>query len=537
MSTPTSSTRTVLNRAVELAQKRMADAKKAEAYFNDPVAWAKDIAGIHLWSKQREAAEAVVNNKNVAIKAGHGVGKSLWIAVLICWWIDTRAPDVFVASTAPSQAQIGAIVWREIRSIKSRITARHKDYLKRDKAGLSTEGLPDHELPGYITADNEWKLQGGTILGFGRRPPENKEESAVQGIHARYVLAVGDEAVGLSEEMIDALGNITSNENSRRVLIANPTNPSSYFGKLFKEDTGSWVFLTISVLDSPNFTDEKDELPADALEKLTGPEYVEDKKREYGEDSPRYKSRVLGEFAYDLGDTLIKTEDVGIAADTEIIPMSDEPVHLGVDVARFGKDASVIYANQGGRLRYVSHYAEDTRVTQVASWVHKHAVDMNAAEVRVDGHGIGGGVVDILVGLPERKYTVISMNSNGTPPDRRQWHNNRAYWWDEFRSHLRKGEIDMDKDDTEYEKLHDELTMVEYKFSASSGGLLIESKDDMKKRGVKSPDFADAAIYACAGSEFLYSGTGLEKGKIYQDPDMLVELMPEYFSLMSERRW
>lgn len=533
MAVPTSSTKTVLNRAVELAQKRIADQKRAEAYFNDPVAWARDIAGIHLWSKQREAAQAVMDNKNVAIKAGHGVGKSLWIAVIICWWIDTRAPDVFVASTAPSQAQIGAIVWREIRSIKNRISARHKDYLRREKAGLDVEGLPDHELPGYITADNEWKLEGGTILGFGRRPPENKEGSAMQGIHARYVLAVGDEAVGLSEDMIDALGNITSNENSRRVLIANPTNPASYFGKLFRDNTGAWVFLTISVLDSPNFTDERYELPADALEKLTGPEYVEDKRKEYGEGSPRYLSRVLGEFAYDLGDTLIKTEDIGVAIDTNIVPMANEPVHLGVDVARFGKDASVIYANQGGRLRYVSHYAEDTRVTQVANWVHKWAVDMNAAEVRVDGHGIGGGVVDILVGLPDRKYTVISMNSNGTPPDRQQWHNNRAYWWDQFRSAVRSGLIDMDKDDTEYEKLHDELTMVEYKFSASSGGLLIESKDDMKKRGVKSPDFADSAIYACADSEFLYSGGEPDRKKVYQQPSDIIGTTPDYLNLMT----
>lgn len=534
MAAPTSSTKTVLNRAVELAQKRMADAKKAEAYFNDPVAWAKDVAGVYLWSKQREVAMSVVTDKNVAVKAGHGVGKSLLVAVLICWWIDTRAPDVFVASTAPSQAQIGAIVWREIRFLKNRIAARHKDYLKRDKAGLSTEGLPDHELPGYITADNEWKLEGGTILGFGRRPPENKEESAVQGIHARYVLALGDEAVGLSEEMIDALGNITSNENSRRILIANPTNPASYFGKLFREDTGAWTFFTISVLDSPNFTDEAEELPIEVLEKLTGPEYVEDKRKEYGEDSPRFKSRVLGEFAYDLGDTLIKTEDMGVAVDAHIVPMSDEPVHLGVDVARFGKDASVIYANQGGRLRYIAHYAEDTRVTQVASWVHKNAVDHNASEVRVDGHGIGAGVVDILVGIPGRKYTVISMNSNGTPPDRRQWHNNRAYWWDEFRSHLRKGEIDLDKDDTEYEKLHDELTMVEYKFSASSGGLLIESKDDMKKRGVKSPDFADAAIYACADSEFLYAGPDQAKKKVYQNPSDIIEDEPVFMRLMTD---
>lgn len=510
---------------------------RSESYLNDPVSWIRDMTGMQLWSKQREAAELIVEHRNVAVKAGHGVGKSELAALLICWWIDTRYPEAFVVSTAPSQAQISSILWRSIRRIKNDIEKRHTQYLKLKARGADTKGLPDHTLPGYITAQNEWKDAMGGLIGFGRKPPDQKTDDAVQGIHSRYVLAIGDEAVGLTEAMIDALGNITSNQDSRRLLIANPTNPASYFGKLFRNPSGAWKFHTISVLDSPNFTDEKDEMSEDALAKLTGPSYVEDKKLEYGEDSPRYKSRVLGEFAYDLGDTLIKTEDLANALDTNLVPMSDDPVILGVDVARFGKDASVIFQNQGGCIRYVAHDGSETRVTQVASWVHKWAVDLNASEVRVDGHGVGGGVVDILFGMPDRKYTVISMNSNGTPEDRKQWHNNRAYWWDEFRRNAREGVIDLDQDDPEWEKLHDELTMVEYKFSASSGGLLIESKDDMRKRGVKSPDFADAAIYCAAGSEYLYNSLTPDKQKIWQDPFDLVDSTPGYFSQMSDWKW
>lgn len=527
----------ILDRAFDIATEDSTRQWRSESYFNDPNAWALDVAGVHLWSLQREVAISVRDNKNTAVKAGHGVGKSLLAAVLICWWIDTRYPNAFVASTAPSNAQISAILWREIRKLKDAIEKRHTEYTKLRAKGLSTEGLPDHSLPGYITAQNEWKVGGGTLIGFGRKPPDQKTDDAFQGIHDAHVLAIGDEAVGLTEEMIDALGNITSNQNSRRLLIANPTNPASYFGKLFRNPSGAWKFHTISVLDSPNFTDEKDELPPEVLERLTGADYVEDKRLEYGEDSPRYKSRVLGEFAYDLGDTLIKTEDLAKALDTNLVPMSDEPVILGVDVARFGKDASVIFQNQGGRIRYVAHDGNETRVTQVASWVHKWAVDLNASEVRVDGHGVGGGVVDILFGMPDRKYTVISMNSNGTPEDRKQWHNNRAYWWDEFRRNAREGHIDLDQDDPEWEKLHDELTMVEYKFSASSGGLLIESKDDMRKRGVKSPDFADAAIYCAAGSEYLYNSLTPDKQKIWQDPFDLVDSTPGYFSQMSDWKW
>lgn len=477
----------ILAGVVETAIKELERRNKSDLYFSNPNAWAEYMLGGRLWSKQREASMSVVHNKSTAIKAGHGVGKSYWVAVLICWWVDTRYPNAFVASTAPSQKQIGAIVWREVRKIYALIAKRYKD------------GIIDHALPGYITMDNEWKSLDGVIIGFGRKPPDNKEGDSFQGIHGN-VLAVGDEAVGLSEDMIDALGNITSNEGSRRILIANPTNPGSHFAKIFKEDTGAWSLHTISVLDSPNFTDERLEMPQEALDMLTGPEYVEDKKREYGEDSPRYKARILGEFAWDLGDTLIKPEDIAVGVDTELFISSDTPVVLGVDVARFGKDSTVIYKQEGGVLRYVNSWAHNTRTTEVAAQVHKYAVDLNASEVRIDGSGIGGGVIDILLTYPDVRYTIISMNSNGTTPDRKKWHNARAMWWDKFRLDLREGHIDLDLDD---ERLQDELQSVEYKFNAQSLGLLVESKDDMRKRGQKSPDFADAAIYACADMDYL----------------------------------
>lgn len=490
-------------------------------YFNHPDLWARDMLGEDdgvMWSKQVEVGNSVVHHKSTAVKAGHGVGKSFLVAILACWWIDTRYPDVFVASTAPSQKQIGAIVWREIRTIKSVIDKRYK------------AGEISHTLPGYITADNEWKIEGGTILAFGRKPPDNKTDDSFQGIHAEYVLAIGDEAVGLTEDMIDALGNITSNDNSRRVLIANPTNPGSHFATFFKEDKG-WALHTISVLDSPNFTDEKNHLPKKMLSKLTGPSYVEDKKKEYGEGSPRYKARVEGEFAWDLGDTLIKPEDIAVALDTDLLILEDTPVILGVDIARFGKDKSVIYKNENGVIRHVYTW-EHTATNASAEIVHRFATELNAVEVRVDGNGIGGGVIDHLTDIQDVKYTIISMNSNGQSPDRHKWHNARAWWWDAFRRSLRDGEIDLDQDDENYERLTDELQSVEYKFNPQSGGLLIESKDDMKKRGQKSPDFADAAIYASADMDYLFQVTAEPGDKLRAFPADIMDVMPAYIELM-----
>lgn len=492
---------------------------KREDYFNDPAAWSRDMLGITLWSKQEEIALALTQHKSVAVKAAHGTGKSWLVAILTCWWIDTRYPQVFVASTAPSQAQISAIVWRYIRQLKGVMEQRYKDK------------LIDHVLPGYITSDNKWKEEGGNELGFGRKPPDNKEDDSFQGIHDGYVLAIGDEAVGLNESMIDALGNITSNEGSRRIVICNPTNPASYVGKLFREKPANWQYFTISAFDSPNFTGGEG-MSEDALSKLVGPTYVEDKKVEYGEDSPRYKSRVLGEFAWDMGDTLIKPEDLAIATDKVAEVEQDTPLVIGADIARFGKDWNVFYTNSGGQVRFLEGWPDPTPVTETARRLHQHAMDLNATEVRIDSVGVGGGVYDILLEHPERRYTLVSMKGGDKSPDITRWGNARAWWWDTLRSDIRAGKIDLDGED---ERLYDELMGVEYKFN-NRGGLMIESKDEMRKRGQKSPDFADAAVYA---SFDLTSFTddpllGYSSGdKIRMSPADFLDRNPKFLSAMT----
>lgn len=458
-----------------------------------------------------------VGNPSHLFLAGEGMiptHNSFLAAVLICWWIDTRYPDVFVASTAPSKAQISAIVWREVRKMKALISERF------------AAGLIDHELPGYITANEEWKEPGGNILGFGRKPPENKEDDSYQGIHAAYVLAIGDEGVGLTSELIDSLGNITSNENSRRLLMCNPTNPASYLGNLFKEQVKSWAFFTISVFDSPNFTGNPDGLTEEALAELVGPSYVEDKKAEYGEGSARYKARVLGEFAWDLGDTLITPEDVAIGLDTDIVPVSDSPIYLGVDVARFGKDKSAIYVNRGGQIRFHKSFDQNS-LSQLANEVHKAALDLGAHEVRYDVQGVGQGFEELLMQMEPRSYKMIGLAGSAASPDRRQWYNARAFWWDTFRKNLKLGKYDLDPAD---DRLSDELIMVGYKF-APTGGLLIESKDEMRKRGMKSPDFADAAIYSAADVDSMLNVEPTKK-TAYEDPNMMLEDLPAYLNLL-----
>ena len=510
----------MLNNVVDRVIEQREKSARNKEYFDDPVKWTQDILGAYLWSKQREVAESVAKHHSVACAASHGVGKSFLAAVLVCWWVHTRYPDVFVATTAPSTHQVGAILWREIRTIKATLDKRYAD------------GLIDSPLPGYITANNEWKLDDGRIIGFGRRPPEEKEGDSMQGIHARHVLAVGDEAVGLSEEMIQALYNITTNANSRRLLIANPTNPASYMGKIFKEKIAVWKTHNISHFDLPWFTDELKEVPPEVLEKLSEKEYSDNMAIEFGRESARYIARVEGEFAFDSDDGLITPEDIEIAKATEFDPVGQRPL-LGVDVARMGKDATAVYINTAGHVRLVETWSK-ALTTETSSRIHRIAQETGAEEVRVDSIGVGAGVADQLEIMEGRTYTLVRMDSGASSPNRLQWHNARAFWWDTVRSKLRLGEIDLDPGD---ETVQDELMTPLYTFNKQTGGLVIESKDDMRKRGVNSPDLADAFVFAATDLTPDDSNplATMQKGqRIYGEPADILGQMPDYLSVIRE---
>ena len=460
------------------------DAKRQRAkYKHDPVLWAKEVAGYHLWSAQAEAAMSVAKNQNTAVKAGHGVGKSFLAALLACWWIDTRYPDCFVASTAPSTAQIGAIVWREIHRIRAHVEKRFK------------EGLIDHKLPGYVTSDHQWKTDDGVLIGFGRKPPDQKTDDAFQGLHAvEGVLALGDEAVGLNEELIGALGNITSTKNSRRVLICNPTNPASYVGKIFKEKFKNWSLHTISVLNSPNFTDEANITPPEVLEALSDESFLDQKREEYGEGTPQWMARIEGEFAWDMGNTLFKAEDLAKGYDTEIVPSPESRSVLGVDVSRSkAGDTNTIYEFCDGKLRFIDEW-NDPNAMNTSRKIHETAREKAVTEVRIDGSGLGGPIADRVRELSLGAYEVIEILGGNASPDRNRWFNFRAWSFWIFQDALSRGVIDVDVQD---DQLAGELMGMEVKTRTSGvDNLLLESKEDMRKRGVKSPNRADAANYA-----------------------------------------
>jgi hypothetical protein len=481
---------------------------KNSIYLNDPVAWASDVLGKHMWSKQAEVALSVAQNTHTAVVSCNGAGKSATAGILGSWWIAVHDPyEVALICSAPTYPQIARVLFRELKD-------NHKLAAVR---GFS--------LPGHINQSEEWKLNDeyGTLIGFGRRPADTDIVSAFQGIHRRYVFVVLDEAGGIPTDLYTAAEAVTTSADSRVLAIGNPDRRGTEFHRIFREDE-TWNKIQISAFDSPNFTNEW--VPEDVAPLLIQPSWVERQKKAWGEESARYKSKVLGQFPEEDDTTFFSQVALDCSIDTDIVEDGEIPAVLGVDIARFGEDDSVIYINRGGRLRHFSTWTKANAV-ESANRIHEAAIATGVREVRIDGTGLGAPVVDMVAAMCNNMYTVISVVGAAASPDNTRWLNARAFGYDNLREKMLMGQLDIDIDD---KTLLDEMMVIKYKFS-TKGAIQIESKDDMRSRGLKSPDRLDAAMYATLNLDYLTNGSyaGMKPGDtLYQDANVLDQRFPFY---------
>lgn len=445
-------------------------------YTADPVAWHRDRLGGHLWSIQCEIMELLRDHRYVAVPSCHDVGKSFLAASIVAWWLDSNpVGDAFAVTSAPTDAQVKAILWREIG--------------KMHRAG---------NLNGKVTKQAHWYMGPGDaeLVAYGRKPQDHvsKEEAmqAFQGIHARKVLVVLDEGCGVPKWLYDASDSLVTNEHARMLVIGNPDDPTSHFAKVCQPGSG-WKVRPISAFDSPAFTGE--EVPDWLLDLLIGKTWVEERRKRWGEKNPLYQSKVLGQFP-EVGDhNLIQPAWVLAAQNRTVVPNQFDAV-LGVDVARFGSDETVAYLRQGYHVRRsFSGYGWPT--TETVGKV-KQVVFNNTHPVRaqVDDVGVGGGVLDPLV---EDGLDAVGLNGGSAAVEklkdgRARFVNARSEWWWQLRELLQEGLLDLDPEDSD---LAAQLCDIHWGVN-SKGQIWVESKQDMQDRGVDSPDRGDALVYAVA---------------------------------------
>lgn len=520
---------------VRRVESELARRERQDLYKDDPVLWVEEYLGQQVWSKQREIMESVRDNRNTAVAAAHSVGKSHVAALIICWWVDTHPVDrTFVATMAPSSSQLG-IIWDAVRRIHALSKRRFED------------GLVDHVLPGYITGDHKWKLEDGTVIGEGRAPKRETADTAVQGRHADFLLAIGDEAVGLSQDHLDALGNITTGPSNRQLLIANPTNPNCAMAQIWHKELVAWNRMHISVLDSPAITGEPGFVVTPDMS-LSGQEYVDEMVERWGEHHPIVEARVFGRWAMDADSLVFSASDIASALDTVVVPYDDGFPQHGWDISADGPDFTVGYELRRGLVWETDELGnlvretdvEGFRIRRVGRWnklplvtvsldkdsstnrIHELAVERVADCVVVDTDGIGISVVNGL-GSIGGSYGVVEFRGNSAPSEvnRSAYENVRAEMYFLLRDDMVLGRVDLDAGD---EELLNELSGIQYE-ETTRGRLKIESKRDMRSRGMKSPDHADACIYARFPVESLVEGlSGLETGsEVVVDPWDFVE--------------
>lgn len=495
----------------ELASRANSIFEHYAKWRDDPVGFIRDGLLQHAWSKQREIAESVRDNRRTAVQACHDVGKD-WIAAQICAWWESCFPrgENFLVSIAPTAHQVRAILWREI----------HKAH---------TIG----GLPGELNQTEWW--HGNELVGFGRSPADT-DPTAIQGIHARRLLFVVDEAGGVSKALGEAGDSLIANEDSRALAIGNPDDPTTWFAEICKPGSG-WNVIRISAFESPNFTSEP--IPENIRPLLVSKIWVEEKRKSWGEDSMLWSSKVLGEFPEQAADSLIplsalrasharylaitkKEGPAELLASVASFASVTEPNDLGVDVARQGDDKSVIYRRKGWvATKEHEHKKRDTM--ELVGQILRCCRRDKPKRIKIDDTGMGGGVTDRLremqaaespvsPGEIEAKalldgVQIIPINvGEGASTDRadERFKNKRAELNWNMRVLLTEdpARIAIEPNDD----LDAQVTQVKYK-PLSTGEIQIEKKADMKKRtkGV-SPDDWDALVLAFAEPDFAGAG-------------------------------
>lgn len=441
--------------------------KKIPRYQKDPVLFFKDVTRFEPDDWQSRVARDLAEYPRVSVKSGHGVGKTALEANLVLWFLSCF-PFARVVVTAPTQQQLHDVLWAEIDKWRSR-----SPFLKELLVYMKTHVY----MRGF---EKRWFAVAKTAA-----KPEN-----MQGFHEDNMLFVADEASGIEDEIMETILGTLSGANNRLLMCANPTRTTGTFYDSHTIDRGIYKCHTISSLDSAR----------------TNKDNIASFIRKYGKDSNIVKVRVYGEFPTQEDDVFIWLSTIEHACNREIDLTKKIPrIAMGVDVARYGDDETIIVDNVGGKCEIVlSRRGQDLMKTvgdivleyrRLAKMYPQYNGKIFAV---IDDTGLGGGVTDRLKEVKrEQKLSrleIIPINFGSKVPEEQSvfYADFPTFLWANIRDKLEEGTLQLQDD----QELIAQLSVRKYTVS-SSGKLQIESKKEMKKRGVGSPDRGDALALSC----------------------------------------
>lgn len=438
-----------------------------ERYHWAPTLFVREVLKAEPDEQQSAVMQAVADGeRRISVRSGHGVGKTTTLAWLIVWFSLTRSPFKVVC-TAPTSTQLFEA-----------LAAETKAWFKV---------LPDVWMQAFEVQVDQIRHRDApdtNFVSFATSKAETPE--ALAGKHSPNLLLIADEASGIPEQVFEAASGSMSGHNACTILAGNPVRTSGLFFDTFHKLRDVWKTFHISCVGHPR-------IAAD---------FVTDMARRYGEDSNAFRVRVLGEFPTGDDDTVIPFQLVEASLKRDVTPIHVRPI-WGVDSARFGNDASALCQRKGNALAAKTEIRKGYDVMQVVGWVKsewdKTLPSDRPSEIIVDSIGIGAGVCDRLaeLGLPAR-----GVNVSESAAMSEQYINLRAELWFKGAEWFGRKDCNLLGD----EALAAELVQPRFKY-ASNGKRQVESKDDMKKRGVPSPNRADAFLLTLAGESVTASGS------------------------------
>jgi hypothetical protein len=427
-------------------------------YRNDPNKFVKEVLGVEPDEWQKDFLDAVATGeRKISIRSGHGVGKSTTASWAMLWFLLTRYP-VKVVVTAPTSAQLYDALFAELKRWVKELPKPVQDLLdvKQERIELKASATE-----AFISA----------------RTSRAEQPEALQGVHSDNVMLVADEASGVPEAVFEAAAGSMSGHNALTILLGNPVRSSGFFFDTHNRLKDEWWTRRVSCIDSTRVSSE----------------YVNDMKSRYGEESNAFRIRVLGEFPRSDDDTIIPMDLLESAKHRDTRAYEDAPIVWGLDVARFGSDSSVLCKRQSNVVHTLERWRNLDLMQLTGAVVSQYeACDHKSrpTEILVDSIGLGAGVVDRLreLNLPAR-----GINVSESPAMGGTYLNLRAELWHKAKAWLEKRDCKIPNN----EDLIGELATVRYTFT-SNGKIKIESKDDIRRRGLKSPDMADAFVLTFA---------------------------------------
>ncbi|MFA5252349.1 MAG: hypothetical protein WC454_07180 [Phycisphaerae bacterium] len=451
---------------------------KLKEWRNSPLQFVKECLNVTPTEQQIEllsGSRSIALHKRTSVRSGHGPGKSAVAAWLILWFLVTR-PYAKVVCTAPTNRQLTDILLSELSKwLRTSLVA--------DEFRVFRDAVRSKE------AEKEWWVR---FISPSVRSSKEEQAETLAGLHGEHILVVCDEASGIPDPVFIPLEGILTKEDNKVLTIGNMTRNTGYFYDTHFNATfkNSWNLLHWDSRKSSNVD-------------KSFPEYMAAK---YGIESNIYRIRVLGEPPLQDDTTLIPLYAAEQCIGNDFEVAEDEPLYLGVDVARYGDDASIIMPRRGLKI-FPWETFHKLNTIDLGGFINQTYQEQEASGCAIDVIGVGAGVSDWL--QKHNMKNLYEVNVTAASSNIEKFHKLRDELWCRVRDNCLLGKYSFPSVKLHGEKeslgqqLANELATVRYKFNAH-GGILVENKKDMKSRGIDSPNIADAL---CLTEYFSNSST------------------------------